>query len=79
VLAIGEAQDLVEDGLAPVVPVIRCQTLTEAVERSYAAAEMGDTVLLAPGCSSFDMFKDYADRGRAFKADVMRLAKRTRL
>jgi len=79
VLAIGEAQELVEDGLAPVVPVIRCQTLTEAVERSYAAAEMGDTVLLAPGCSSFDMFKDYADRGRAFKADVMRLAKRTRL
>ncbi len=38
----------------------------------------GDTVVLAPACSSFDMFKDYADRGRAFKDAVRRLAARER-
>ena len=39
-----------------------------------AAARAGDVVLLAPACSSFDMFRDYAERGRAFKAEVQRLA-----
>ena len=37
-------------------------------------ARPGDIVLLAPACSSFDMFQDYAERGRAFKAEVARLA-----
>ncbi len=51
-----------------------CASLREAVERARAAARPGDVVLLAPACSSFDMFRDYADRGRAFKAEVKRLA-----
>ena len=74
ILAIGEARDLLATGLSPVVPVVACDTLAEAVERAQAAAAPGDTVLLAPACSSFDMFEDYADRGRAFKAEVQRLA-----
>jgi UDP-N-acetylmuramoylalanine--D-glutamate ligase len=49
-------------------------SLREAVERAAAAGAPGDVVLLAPGCSSFDMFKDYADRGRQFKEAVRRLA-----
>jgi UDP-N-acetylmuramoylalanine--D-glutamate ligase len=44
------------------------------VERGFALATAGDTVLLAPACSSFDMFEDYAARGRAFKDEVRRLA-----
>ena len=43
--------------------------------RAYAAAPRGGVVLLAPACSSFDMFRDYADRGHAFKAAVAELMK----
>ena len=52
--------------------------LREAVELAYRGAEPGDTVLLAPACSSFDMFRDYAERGRAFKEEVLRLQSRER-
>ena len=65
--------DLVAQALSPVTATVRCASLGEAVSRAFAAAEPGDTVLLAPGCSSFDMFRDYADRGRAFKAEARRL------
>jgi UDP-N-acetylmuramoylalanine--D-glutamate ligase len=74
VLAIGEASDRVREALEGTVPVDPCATLREAVERARAAARPGDVVLLAPACSSFDMFADYADRGRAFQAEVRRLA-----
>jgi UDP-N-acetylmuramoylalanine--D-glutamate ligase len=74
VLAIGEARERVAAALAGVVPVDPCPSLREAVERARAAARPGDVVLLAPACSSFDMFTDYADRGRAFEAEVKRLA-----
>ncbi len=73
VLAIGEAQERIAASLGGVLPVDRCATLREAVERARAAAVPGDTVLLAPACSSFDMFRDYAHRGRAFKEEVGRL------
>jgi UDP-N-acetylmuramoylalanine--D-glutamate ligase len=74
VLAIGEAAERVRTALGGVVPVEVCASLGEAVERAHAAAQPGDTVLLAPACSSFDMFRDYAHRGRAFKEEVRRLA-----
>jgi len=76
VMAIGESQGRVAEALAPVVPVVTCATLREAVERAFAAAARGDVVLLAPGCSSFDMFQDYAERGRAFKREVRALGER---
>jgi UDP-N-acetylmuramoylalanine--D-glutamate ligase len=78
VLAIGEARDRIEKALAPATKVIRCESLAAAVERAHAEAKPGDTVVLAPGCSSFDMFTDYAERGRAFKDEVRRLAGRSR-
>jgi UDP-N-acetylmuramoylalanine--D-glutamate ligase len=76
VMAIGETRQRVAAALAPVLPVVLCDTLEEAVERGFAAASRGDVVLLAPACSSFDMFQDYADRGRAFKRAVRALAER---
>lgn len=73
-LLIGEAQALLAQALSDLVPVERCASLRDAVERAFAGAAPGDAVLLAPGCSSFDMYADYAERGRAFKAELARLA-----
>ena len=52
------------------------QAMGTAVVMAFASAEPGGTVLLAPACASFDMFRDYADRGRIYKDEVRRLAKR---
>ena len=46
----------------------RCATLEEAVERAAAHARPGEAVLLSPACASFDMFRDYKQRGEAFAA-----------
>jgi UDP-N-acetylmuramoylalanine--D-glutamate ligase len=70
VLAIGEARARVRAALGDVVPVEECDSLRAAVEAARAAARPGDVVLLAPACSSFDMFRDYAERGRAFQDEV---------
>ena len=45
-----------------------------AVRTAFAMAAPGETVVLAPACASFDMFRDYAERGRVFKQEVLRLA-----
>ncbi|HUF46881.1 MAG TPA: UDP-N-acetylmuramoyl-L-alanine--D-glutamate ligase [Vicinamibacterales bacterium] len=73
VVAIGEAQPVIEAALGDVVPVERAESMADAVRRARAAAHAGGVVLLAPACASFDQFRDYADRGRAFKAEVARL------
>jgi len=49
------------------------QTLEEAVERSDSLAQPGDVVLMSPAYKSFDMFANYEERGRRFKAAVRRL------
>ena len=74
VIAIGEAQPLIRSAFEGVVPVQTAGTLDEAVQLGYVLAQPGGTVLLAPACASFDMFRDYAARGVAFKAAVRNLA-----
>ena len=44
-----------------------------AVQKAFDMASKGDTILLAPACSSFDMFSDYAQRGQSFKTAVRSL------
>jgi UDP-N-acetylmuramoylalanine--D-glutamate ligase len=73
VVAIGEAAPLVRDALSGALPVVEAASMREAVERGYEAAVPDGVVLLAPACSSFDWFRDYAERGNAFKAEVERL------
>jgi UDP-N-acetylmuramoylalanine--D-glutamate ligase len=70
VMAIGEARPLIAAALQDAIPVMPCGSMPDAVARARELAQPGDTVLLAPGCSSFDMFVDYADRGHAFKTAV---------
>ena len=78
VVAIGEARPLIEEALAGVAPVVAAGSMEEAVRAAYAIARPGGTVVLAPACSSFDMFADYAERGRRFKEAVARLAREVR-
>jgi UDP-N-acetylmuramoylalanine--D-glutamate ligase len=74
VVAIGEAAPLVTAALATSVPVRDAASMDDAVRLGFAMAPPGGTVLLAPACASFDMFADYAERGRRFKDAVARLA-----
>ncbi len=76
VVAIGEATPLVREALAGAIEVHAAGSLEEAVKRAFALARPSGVVLLAPACSSFDMFRDYADRGRKFKENVLKLRER---
>ena len=49
--------------------------MSSAVRSAFASASPGQTVVLAPACSSFDMFRDYAERGRVFKQEVQEAAR----
>ncbi|MEO5818951.1 MAG: UDP-N-acetylmuramoyl-L-alanine--D-glutamate ligase [Vicinamibacteraceae bacterium] len=74
VVTIGEASPLIAAALTSSVPVRLAASMDEAVRIGFASAPPGGTVLLAPACASFDMFADYAERGRRFKDAVARLA-----
>jgi UDP-N-acetylmuramoylalanine--D-glutamate ligase len=73
VVAIGEARGLIHDALAGAVDVRDAGDMSAAVRTAFACAAPGRTVVLAPACASFDMFRDYAERGRIFKQEVRRL------
>jgi UDP-N-acetylmuramoylalanine--D-glutamate ligase len=73
VVAIGEAAPLVRVALADIIPVVDATSMADAVHKGYEAAKPDGVVLLAPACSSFDWFRDYAERGNAFKEEVARL------
>ena len=73
VVAIGESRPMVKAALHTVVPVTEADSLAEAVRKAWELALPDGVVLLAPACASFDMFADYAERGRKFKEEVRRL------
>ncbi|MET0145842.1 MAG: UDP-N-acetylmuramoyl-L-alanine--D-glutamate ligase [Ilumatobacteraceae bacterium] len=69
VVAIGEAADLIAATFAGAAPIVRADTMADAVERAGALAEPGDVVLLSPGCASFDWYPagGYPARGDDFR------------
>jgi UDP-N-acetylmuramoylalanine--D-glutamate ligase len=73
VILLGEAGKKIAGALAGAVPMESASSLRNAVALAFAAAEPGDIVLLAPACTSFDMFRNFEERGRAFKREVRRL------
>jgi UDP-N-acetylmuramoylalanine--D-glutamate ligase len=72
-LLIGAAAPLIRTALEGAVPLLDSVTLENAIQTAASKAEQGDTVLLAPACSSFDQFQSYEHRGRVFKELVNRL------
>jgi UDP-N-acetylmuramoylalanine--D-glutamate ligase len=56
-----------------VITIVETSSMEEAVRSSYYLAKKGETVLLSPACASFDLFKNYEDRGRQFKQAVRNL------
>lgn len=70
VILIGEATPLLRQAWEAVATMTEAATLREAVDCAAQGASSGDVVLLSPACASFDMFADYQDRGRQFKALV---------
>ncbi len=70
VVLIGRDAELIAKALGDDVALIRVATLDEAVQRCAEIAQAGDAVLLSPACASFDMFKNYEERGRLFAQAV---------
>ena len=68
VVAYGEAADEIEKDLDGVVPIDKLgDDFDEVVEKARASAEPGDAVLMSPACSSYDMFRNYEERGERFR------------
>lgn len=70
VVLIGRDAELIAQALGDGVELIRAATLQDAVLRCADIAQAGDAVLLSPACASFDMFKNYEERGRLFAQAV---------
>ena len=75
IISIGEARPQIKLGLEGVKPIFEAKDFNEAVSESFKKAKKGGRVLLSPGCSSFDMFKNYEERGKIFKELVNEIRK----
>jgi UDP-N-acetylmuramoylalanine--D-glutamate ligase len=76
ILLIGEAREKIKKALAGAFPLEEAASFRELVEKAYQAARPGDVVLLAPACTSWDMFRNFEERGRLFKKEVNYLARK---
>jgi len=70
---IGEAAEKIADKLQGATTILNASTMDDAVRMAAKEAVPGDTVLLSPSCSSFDMFDNYSQRGKTFIAAVRKL------
>jgi len=73
IIALGKDNSRIHEAFKKIVPVIDSNSMDDAVAKAYYLATDGETVLLSPACASFDLFENYEDRGRKFKAAVRRL------
>jgi len=73
IILIGEAREKMFEALGKTFPVQFAESMEEAVKKAFDTASPGDTVLLSPACSSFDMFANFERRGDAFKNSISTL------
>ncbi len=74
VVLIGRDAELIANAIqSSGVPLARAETMSDAVNKSFAAAQPGDVVLLSPACASFDMFRNYGHRAEMFIQAVLAL------
>ncbi len=72
-ILIGNAKEKIKNEFASSTRCEEADSLETAVEKAYSMTNSGEVVLLSPGCASFDMFKDFAERGTKFKDFVKKL------
>ena len=72
-ILLGEAKDKIFEQVGRHIPVVMASTMADAVKKAFDLSHPGDTVLLSPGCASFDMYKNFEERGRDFKQLVSKL------
>ncbi len=73
IVLLGKAASKIEEALGDLVETVTVRSMEEAVRTASARAHEGETVLLSPACASFDMFRDFEERGERFAALVRAL------
>ncbi|MCL2218524.1 MAG: UDP-N-acetylmuramoyl-L-alanine--D-glutamate ligase [Chitinispirillia bacterium] len=76
IVLLGEAKDRMSSQWEGIAPIHKTVTLEDAVSTAFNLAAAGDRVVFSPGCSSFDMFKNFEHRGEMFRETVNELASR---
>ena len=75
IILLGEAREKIKTTLKGIVPMETVSSIEEAVRLGYSQAKPREVVLLAPACTSFDMFQNFEERGKVFKREVLSLEK----
>jgi len=77
-ILIGEAKDKIKQSLQGTAPTVDVSSMAEAVSQAYSSARRGDVVLLAPACTSFDMFESFEHRGTSYKKEIFSLREKAK-